>query len=118
MSSETKNCQNCKSSFVIEPEDFNFYEKIKVPPPTFCPNCRMFRRLIWRNERKFFRRSDSLTGKEIFSGFPSQVEATVYEVEYWRSDAWDPLEYGLEYDFSRSFFEQFRELLYTVPWPL
>ena len=29
--------QNCKKEFTIEPEDFNFYEKIKVPAPTFCP---------------------------------------------------------------------------------
>lgn len=29
MNSETKNCQNCKSDFIIEPDDFSFYEKIK-----------------------------------------------------------------------------------------
>jgi len=29
---ETKNCQNCKNDFTIEPDDFSFYEKIKVPP--------------------------------------------------------------------------------------
>ena len=32
MNSETKTCQNCKQSFIIEPEDFEFYEKMKVPP--------------------------------------------------------------------------------------
>ena len=31
MKSETRNCQNCKKDFVIEPDDFSFYEKIKVP---------------------------------------------------------------------------------------
>jgi len=46
MKSETKNCQNCKKDFTIEPEDFNFYEKIKVPPPTFCPECRLQRRIL------------------------------------------------------------------------
>ena len=30
MPSETKNCNSCKTSFVIEPEDFDFYEKLKV----------------------------------------------------------------------------------------
>jgi uncharacterized protein YbaR (Trm112 family) len=115
--SETKVCQNCKVSFTIDASDFNFYEKMKVPPPTFCPECRMFRRLIWRNERIFFRRPDSLTGKEIFSGFPSQIKAKVYDVEYWKSDAWDAMNYGREYDFSKPFFEQFYELLYAVPWP-
>jgi len=33
--SQTKICQNCKKEFIIEPEDFEFYEKIKVPTPTF-----------------------------------------------------------------------------------
>ena len=35
--SETKTCQNCKNDFIIEPDDFSFYEKMKVPAPTFCP---------------------------------------------------------------------------------
>ena len=39
MQSETKTCQNCKQDFIIESEDFNFYEKIKVPAPTLCPEC-------------------------------------------------------------------------------
>ncbi|KKQ23775.1 MAG: hypothetical protein A3G45_02270 [Candidatus Staskawiczbacteria bacterium RIFCSPLOWO2_12_FULL_37_15] len=37
---EIKNCQNCKKDFTIEPDDFAFYEKIKVPPPVNCPRCR------------------------------------------------------------------------------
>jgi len=30
---ETRNCQNCKKDFIIELDDFGFYEKIKVPIP-------------------------------------------------------------------------------------
>jgi len=32
--SETRICQNCQQEFIVEPEDFLFYEKMKVPPPT------------------------------------------------------------------------------------
>ncbi|MBI4253199.1 hypothetical protein HY623_03435 [Candidatus Uhrbacteria bacterium] len=39
MNSEQRICQNCKQSFIIESEDFMFYEKMKVPPPTWCPEC-------------------------------------------------------------------------------
>ena len=53
MKSETKVCQNCKSDFTIEPDDFNFYGKIKVPAPTFCAECRLIRRLANREERSF-----------------------------------------------------------------
>src|SRR3989344_554759 len=49
MNSEIKQCQNCKKSFTIEPEDFAFYEKMKVPAPTWCPECRLQRRLSFLN---------------------------------------------------------------------
>jgi hypothetical protein len=39
----------------------------------------------------------------------------VYEREYWNSDAWDALEYGRPFDFSRPFFDQYRELQLQVP---
>ncbi|MBI3442396.1 MAG: hypothetical protein HY007_01360 [Candidatus Sungbacteria bacterium] len=116
MNQETKTCQNCKTGFTIEPEDFAFYEKIKVLPPTWCPECRMIRRMLFENERQLFRHKDETTGKDIFSEFPPQVRAKIYNDEYWQSDAWDPIDYGRDYDFSRPFFEQFRELMYDVPW--
>jgi DNA-directed RNA polymerase subunit RPC12/RpoP len=67
MPPETKICQNCKNDFIIEPDDFLFYEKIKVPPPTFCPECRMVRRMIWRNCRSLFKRECGSCGKSIIS---------------------------------------------------
>ena len=29
MEAQTKNCQNCKNDFVIESEDFKFYERFQ-----------------------------------------------------------------------------------------
>jgi len=55
MEKEQKVCQNCQKEFTIEPEDFAFYEKIKVPAPTFCPECQLKRKLVWRNERTLFK---------------------------------------------------------------
>lgn len=40
---------------------------------------------------------------------------TVYCQTCWWSDKWDPATYEKEYDFSRSFFEQFAELSRNVP---
>lgn len=117
MTAETKTCQNCKNQFVIEPEDFAFYEKIKVPPPTWCPECRFQRRVIWRNEIFFYKRICDVTEKEIFSMFASDAPLKVYDRDYWWSDKWDPMDCGKEYDFSRPFFEQLKELIQTVPWP-
>ncbi|MFA6353551.1 MAG: hypothetical protein WCW93_01310 [Candidatus Paceibacterota bacterium] len=117
MNSEIKNCQNCKKDFTIEPEDFDFYEKIKVPPPTFCPDCRLMRRLLWRNEHSLFRSPNGEKGKSnlIISIYHPDSKLISYDKEMWWSDKWDPCDYGIGYDFSRSFFEQFKELLEKVP---
>ena len=117
MNSETKTCQNCKQGFVIEPEDFEFYEKMKVPAPTFCPECRFQRRIVFRNERKLFRNVNARTGEKILTIYPPESGIVVYTDEDFRSDVWDPLDYGVEYNFSKTFFEQFLELMKRVPRP-
>ena len=113
--SEKRICQNCKNDFIIESDDFSFYEKIKVPPPTFCPECRMVRRMTWRNERSLFKRVCDFSGKNIITMFHPQANVKVYDHDIWWSDKWDPFEYGIDYDFSRPFFEQYKELLSKVP---
>ena len=115
MQTENRSCQNCKSQFTIEPEDFEFYEKIKVPPPTWCPECRMIRRMCFRNERALYHRKCDMCGKQTISMYAPNKKYTVYCVECYQSDKWDPLSYSREYDFSKSFFEQFNELLKIVP---
>ncbi len=113
--SEKRICQNCKKDFVIEPEDFNFYEKIKVPPPTWCPECRLINRLINISERTLYKDECDKCGKKIISLFHSETPFTVYCHECWWSDSWDPRNYGKDYDFSKSFFEQLHELRKIVP---
>ena len=105
MESQTRSCQNCKKDFIIESEDFDFYEKIKVPTPTWCPDCRMIRRMLWRNESVWYRRKCDATGTSILSVFAPDLPYKVYEQAYWRSDAWDPMNFGRDYDFSKNFFD-------------
>jgi hypothetical protein len=115
MQSETRQCQNCKNNFTIEPDDFSFYEKMKVPPPTFCWLCRAQRRFSFRNERVLYRKKSDYTGEEIFTMFSPQSGIKIFERDIWLSDKWDPLDYGQDYDFSRTFFEQFFDLVKKVP---
>jgi len=115
MNQEIKICQNCKKNFIIEPEDFNFYEKIKVPPPTWCPECRTVRRMTWRNERFLYKRNCDLCKKGIISVYPEKTIFPVYCYECWWSDEWDPLEYAQGYDFSKTFFSQIIELRNRIP---
>lgn len=111
------NCKKCSELFVIEPEDFAFYERIGVPSPTLCPQCRMIRRLIWLDERALYHDRCDRCKKEIFSLYAPESPFTVYCQPCWFSDQWDPLDYGREYDFERPFFQQFEELLKKVPRP-
>lgn len=110
-------CKNCQKEFTLESEDFVFYEKIKVPPPTFCPECRFQRRLSWRNERTLHRNKCAATGKDIITGFAPDAGYTIYERDYWWSDAWDATSFGQTYDPSKPFFTQFDALMKRVPQP-
>jgi hypothetical protein len=112
---ENRICQNCKKEFTIEPDDFGFYEKIKVPPPTFCPECRYIRRLLDRNEYNLYKRKCDATGEDIISIYRADAPFPVYKQEYWKSDKFEATEYGRDFDFTRSFFEQYDELRRVVP---
>ncbi|KKS11910.1 MAG: hypothetical protein UU66_C0005G0015 [Parcubacteria group bacterium GW2011_GWB1_41_5] len=112
---EKRMCQNCHGEFTIEPEDFNFYEKIKVPPPKWCPECRQQRRMAWRNEHTLYRRDCDLCKKSTVTIYSPNKPLKVYCNECWWSDGWDPASYGRDFDFSRPFFEQYKELQLEVP---
>ncbi len=112
-----KTCINCSAEFHIFPEDQEFYKKIDVPNPTHCIDCRQQRRLAQPNQLFLYKRKCDLTGKNVISNFPSSSPYRVYGQEVWYSDKWDPLEYGREYDFSKPFFDQFKDLFERVPRP-
>jgi Zn ribbon nucleic-acid-binding protein len=113
--SEDKICQNCQDSFLIEADDFSFYQKIKVPPPTFCPNCRLQRRMAFREARSLYKDNCDKCGKDLISIFSEDSNMTAYCSSCWYGDGWDPMDYGVDYNFEKSFFEQFFKLQKRVP---
>jgi len=113
---ETKICQNCDSKFRIEPEDFEFYEKMRVPAPALCPMCRFKRRATWRNETTLYTgRKCAKCKKSIVSMYNPKSPYTIYCHDCYNSDSWDPRDYAMEYDESRPFFDQLNELIRKVP---
>ncbi|MEK9159945.1 MAG: hypothetical protein AAB383_04410 [Patescibacteria group bacterium] len=110
-----KSCINCQSSFTIRPEDEVFYGRMDVPAPTHCPACRAQRRWAFRNQYNLYKRTCDFSGKEMLSLYSPDKPLKVYEESVWWSDAWDPLDYGRDYDFSRPFFDQYKELFWAVP---
>lgn len=108
-------CQNCKDNFVIEPEDFNYYEKISVPPPTWCPECRMIRRWSFSNTWSLYWRNCDLCGERTMSMYSPEAKIKVYCPKCWWGDIWDGTEYGMAYDSTQPFFKQFKELFEKTP---
>ena len=49
--------------------------------------------------------------------FRPDTSYRVYHVKEWEGDSWDPKNYGKDFDFSRTFFDQFDELMKSVPLP-
>jgi len=110
-----KICKVSGKEFEVTEGDLKFYETMGVPVPQLCPEERQRRRLVWRNERNLYQRKCDGTGKDIISCYAPDGPHKVYHADYWWSDKWDPQDYGRDFDFERSFFEQFLELYEEVP---
>ena len=110
-----KQCVNCSEKFVITDHNQKYYERIKVPVPTFCPTCRQQRRYAIRNERNLYKRECDMCKKAIVSMYSPDKPFPIYCPECWWGDKWHGTDYGQEFDFNRSFFDQFAELQTKVP---
>ena len=123
---ETKQCKNCQIGFSITDRDLEFYDKVSpifwwkkysIPTPKLCPDCRQQRRLTFRNERSLYKRKCDATNKSIVSMYQPDTKTPIYDEEFWWSDKWDAWKYGRDFDFWKSFFEQYKNFLDIVPQP-
>ncbi len=112
---ETKNCQNCKNNFIIEVDDFLFYEKMGVCAPNLCVQCRAQLRLSFRNERNFYKRPCDKCKRDVVSMYSPNKPFKVWCYDCWFSDDWDISDFSFDYDCSKPFFEQFEKLWKIVP---
>ncbi|MFA6305497.1 MAG: hypothetical protein WC651_02080 [Candidatus Gracilibacteria bacterium] len=119
-----KTCRQCGGKFEINEDDLGSLDKLSpvfdgkkfpIPHPVKCPACRQQNRLAFRNERCLYTRKCDFSGKQILSIYSPDKPYKVYDQEQWWGDKWEAMDYGREYDFARSFFEQFRELYEVVP---
>jgi len=116
MEREVKICKNCDSSFEIKSEDFSFYERMKVPIPTWCKDCRAERRFSFINVFNLYKRNCAKCGESTLSVFSEDKTLIIYCNHCWWGDSWDGLQYGASYDPSRNFFLQLHELFLSTPW--
>lgn len=108
-------CTECGSLSEHTALDLQLFKKYGHDPVSECNTCLQRHHLSFRNGRTLYRRTCSATGRKIVSNISPDKPFLVYEREYWNSDAWDGLAFGREFDFSRPFFAQYRELQLAVP---
>ncbi len=100
---------------MVDERDQKFYEENGLSLPSLCPDERQLRRMSWRNERNFYHRKCDACGKQIISIYHADSSYTVYCNDCWWSDKWNALDFGLDVDLGKSFFEQMHELQLKVP---
>ena len=103
-------CRKSGKEFIVTDQDQQFYKRIDVPLPTLCPEERMKRRVSFRNDKNFYKRDCDLCKKSFVTIYSPDKKYPVYCNDCFWSDKWDPRDFGMEFDFNRPFFEQFKEL--------
>ncbi len=123
---QKKTCPISDKEFSITQWDLDFYDKISptlggkkfaIPTPTLCPEERQRRRLAFRNERHLYRRTCDASGKQIISMYRPDNVYKVYDQKVRYSDSWNGLDYKKEFDFSKTFTENFKLFSIQVPRP-
>lgn len=108
-------CLHCTISFIVTTADQVFYDRLGVPAPTKCPQCRFQLRMSFRNERFLYQRECALCHKSTLSQYSADKPYVIYCRTCWWSDKWDPLDYGKVIDWSKPFFPQFAEVKLHTP---
>src|SRR5258708_2904641 len=108
-------CKQCGTSFDIPADDTAFYKQLSISEPLWCPQCREMRRMAWCNETALYQRECAKCKKKIIAEFEPNNPRTVYCINCWWSDGWDPKAFGLKVDLSRSIVQQIHELELATP---
>ncbi|MEI7511293.1 MAG: hypothetical protein WCJ84_04015, partial [Candidatus Peregrinibacteria bacterium] len=119
-----KTCRQCSAGFEVTREDLVFYDKISpifhgvkysIPDPLLCPDCRAQRRTLHRNEQYMYHNVSLFSQKKLVSIYNPLSPRKIISYAEWFSDTWDAKSFGRDVDFSRSFFDQFHDILRDVP---
>ena len=108
-------CQASGVTFSVSEDELRLLEHWDAPISSLSPKERMRLRYTFRNEFSLHRRTCDATQEPMLSTYRPEVEFPVYSNPYFWGDAWDARSYGRDFDFSKTFFENFAELHAVVP---
>ncbi len=112
-----KTCTHCNKEFSIAEQEIAMYQKVGIVIPDLCFRCRVAQQFSFWIFGKFRIGKSDYSGDQIITVYPENARFPIYSSKEWYNDVWNPLEYGIEYDESKSFFEQIKELQEKVPRP-
>ena len=90
-------------------------EKVEISPSKKYPRIRLQNRFLFRNERNLYHSKSALSGKNVITVFDPTRGYKILDQSEWWGDGWSALDYGRDFDFSKTFTEQFKELSLEIP---
>ncbi len=117
MSILTRVCITSGKPFTISEAEQMYCNERNLPLPQQHPFERLKHMASFRNRIHLYNSTCAKSKKSILSCFPPEKGYTVYDVDIWSGDQWDAMENGKDYDPTRSFWDQYDELLKKVPLP-
>ncbi len=119
-----KECKQCNAGYIVDKDYLDFLDRISpsfkwnkylIPVSEHCSDCRQQRKIAFRNERNLYRRKCDLTWEDVISAYSPDKNFLIYNTSDWWSDKWNPMDYWMDFDFNKSFFDQFNDLILRVP---
>ena len=110
-------CTDCNKEFTITKDELSMYKKVDIELPTQCFFCRIKQHFSFWMFGKFRIGKSDLSGDNLITVLSEKNRYPIYTSKEWYSDKWDAMDYGQNYDSSKSFFNQLQELQEKIPHP-
>ena len=114
---KSKICEHCGEKFSIGDGELDLYKKVDIELPTICVFCRIKIHLSFWLFGKFRKGKSDLSGENLITVLPVNNRYPIYTLHEWHGDKWNAMDYRQDYNPSRSFFDQLKELQEKVPHP-
>ena len=110
-------CQTTGKKINISQDDISLCKLLKIPLPKVMPRVRHQLAMAHNIPDELFKNKSALSGKEIITSIPPEMNLNVYDDNEWWSDKWNATDYGRDYNRSKNFFGQLHKLHREIPRP-
>ena len=112
-----KICEHCNKDFIITDMEQSLGQKIGLELSTLCSNCLLKQHLSFWLFGKFRKCKSDLSGDNLITVLSENSRYPIYSLKEWHGDKWEALDFGINYNSDRLFFDQLKELQEKIPHP-